>query len=264
VITQSIATQIRAIITASEQVGAKLPPAVVEAYDRTTRHSQKAAAIYPPAGALAAAVVAALDADRDPAADPTVQRLLAAQQLGGSDRGAVRGVQSLLEQQLQDVCRAQAGAIVKAWRRPFDAAAATLVKAHERLGDIDLDDTGTVVQQGGDAAAVWASARAALSAIAQINDAWFSLAQLTRFASDNPHLAALRITSASPEQYAAWVDDKRGRRAGAWEMVAAGLPLSLADGSEFARRCSAIEAQRVQAEAMSFAASRRRGVGATA
>jgi hypothetical protein len=231
-------TQTRHIVTASRDVGAKLPSPVLESYERATRITQAAQSIYPPQGALMDATIAALDAGRDPASDPAVQRAHLAMQIGASD-GMGRMVGDVVAGQTAQVFSEHADAIVKAWVGPFNKAAATLARCHERIGDVSLEDTAEIMRMGGDIARVWADARDAATTIERIDFAWSALALLTRFAPLDPRFPALRITSATPDEWQASGFERQ--TPGAWAVQRAGLALSLADGAEYVHRIAAVQ-----------------------
>jgi hypothetical protein len=140
---------------------------------------------------------------------------------------------------MRDVFSEHADAILTAWSKPFDQAARTIGTCHQRIGDIPLEDTATIVQAGGDIASVWAQAQAAAAVLDSLAGVWVALANLTGFAPIHPRLPALRIATATPEEWAA-VEFER-KTPGAWTVQLAGLTLSLADGSEYVRRVAAIE-----------------------
>ncbi|MGY1691998.1 hypothetical protein [Geodermatophilus sp. SYSU D01105] len=238
----TVANHFRTIHTAAEQVGAKLPTNVLEAWERSNRITEAVEQLYPPQGALVTAVIAALDADRDPATDKTVQRVLTAQRLGSSSGPVHNGARTVLDADLVRVLRANVDGILTALAGPFNAAAATLAACHARLGDVDLDDTTTIVRQGGDAAAVWAEARAAVTVIERVDLAWSTLAMATMFAPVGGNHAALRITEATAEQWHS-LDELRRSRVNPWFVVRAGLPLTLASGADYARRIEAVHPQ---------------------
>jgi hypothetical protein len=237
---QNPTTQARAVVAMSNAVGAKLPAPVLESYDRLTRIAKKAETIYPPRGALIDAVLAALDADRDPVTDPDVQRAHLAMQIGSSE-GVGRQVTEVAAGQMRDTFSLHAEAIVKAWQKPFNAAAAELATAHERIGDVPLEDTDTILRAGGDIAAVWAKAQQAAAVVDQLDVAWLALATLTRFAPIDPRFPALRIADVDAEQWASAGLERKSVTA--WNAQLSGLRLSLAGGAEYVARIAAVQVE---------------------
>jgi hypothetical protein len=241
---QNPTTQARTIIANSNSVGAKLPAPVLEAYERATRITKAAQSIYPPRDALMVAVIAALDAGQDPAADADVQRAYLAQQIGSSE-GIGRGVGDIVAGQMLDVFREHADPIVKAWTKPFDQAAKALAAAQDVLGPVPLTDTTSILALGGNAAEVWAQAQHAAQVLASIDQAWGELAGLTRLATIEQHYPALRIASVDADTWQ--TQNLHSRKVSAWEALSAGLSLSLPTMQEYRRRIAAL--QREMAEA---------------
>ena len=231
--------QAKQVVDTADALGAKLPPAVLTAFERATRVSSATKNLSPGEGALAGAVAAALDEGRDPAADPEVTRVLVAGLI--ANRGIDQGVEAIVAEEMAAVFAQHADAIVRALARPFDRAAAVVAAAHERIGDHPLDDTAAILKKGGDVGEVWGRAKDAVAVIARIDADWLALADVTRFAPVDRRYAALRIADASsPEVWAAaGLEGRKG--ADAWSAVLAGLTLGLADSTEYARRVAAVQ-----------------------
>lgn len=242
---QNPITQAGSIISSSQSVGAKLPAPVPEAYERAARIAKAAQTIYPPRDALMVAVVDALDANRDPASDPEVQRVHLAQQIGSSE-GIGRGVGDIVAGQMLETFRKHADGIVKAWVQPFDQATKALAAAQDVLGPVPLEDTASIVAQGGNAAEVWGQAQGAAQVLASIQHAWGELARLTRLASVDQHYPALSIASVDAETWEA--RNLHSRKVSAWEALSEGLTLSLPTMVEYRRRIANL--QREMAEAV--------------
>jgi hypothetical protein len=233
---------VKSIIATSDTVGATLPKPVTDAHARAVRITTGAQHLHPGPDALTAAVVSALDAGRDPAADPEVARLHLSAILGVG-AGMTRTVEDVVGTQLLGVVVDHAEAIIRAWAKPFDKAAAALVGAHRVIGDVPLDDTATILRAGGDIAATWAQATAASQTVGLLAAAWVDLATVTRFAPVDPNRAALRFADVAADK----ADSLDLRKLGAWDAVRAGLPLSLADGLTYRRRVAALTPDPVEA-----------------
>lgn len=229
--------QARTIITISQQVGAKLPAPVVEAYTRATQISAAASDLLPGPNELVNAIINALDNSRGPSSDADVQRALVAMQIG--DAGIAKQVESVVAEQMRDTFRAHADGIVKAWAKPFDEAAAALHRCHERIGQVQLDDTATILRAGGDIALVWAQAKDATGVTQALADAWTALATMTGFAPVDPRYVALRIAAATREQWDA--SGLERAKPTAWDAMLADLTLGLADRAEYQRRVAAVQ-----------------------
>lgn len=237
-------TQAATIVAATKAVGATLPEDAAEAYEATAEALKSLQTIYPKAG-MAPVVAAALLAGRDPATDPEVQRTHLAMQL--ADHGTTTLTENILIEKMRQ--NFYPDDIVSVWVKPFAAAAAVLAHAHDRLGAIDLADTTSVVQLGGDAAEVWAKAQTAVSTIATITNAWAALVEFTRSANINVRYPALRIAAVDA---ATWRSlELERKRIGPWEATVAGLTLALPTVTEYRQRIADIErgmAEQVMAE----------------
>lgn len=225
----------RTLLTASDSVGARLPAPVLTSFAQANDVTVRASALYPPAGVLAGAVTDCLIAGKDPAADPAVLRALAGMQLG--DTGLSKNVELAVAARMVDVFSQHLDGILAAWAKPFDRAAVDLALAHERIGDLPLDDGRAILALGADIAEVWANALAAVRVVDTLAGAWVNLASLTNFAPVDPRYTLLRISPAGPEHL-----DQSRKHVVVWDVVRAGLPLALADGPEYRRRVAHVEA----------------------
>jgi hypothetical protein len=232
--TRSSATQ---IITASKAVGATLPRPVLEGHAETARLTAAARDMSPPPDALYAAVVAALDDGRDPAADPEVQRVVTATTIG--NQAVATAVDNIAFGRFTEICREDADQIVGVWRKPSDKAVDVLTAAHDRIGDLPLEDTATIMAKGDDIAAVWADAQAAAKVIDTVAGGWYALADLTRLATNDPRYVLLRTVSCD---YQTWQSQELERRKlTPWQIVLARLDLSLPTMSRYRDRVRVIE-----------------------
>jgi len=228
----------RQIVSTFEIVNAKPIKAVADGFDHANRLSAATRNLAAPESALSEAVAAALMADRDPAADAEVQRVLTASQI--ANQGVMQGVDAIAYDRFKAVCQQHTDAIVKAWSVPFVVASATLATVHQRIGDVPLEDAATILAMGSDAAALWAQARAASKVIEAASAGWLALGEFTRSASNDPRYPVLRIAAVD---YRTWnVQQLERRRVTAWEAVAARLNLSLPTMAEYRARIATIEA----------------------
>ena len=90
---------------------------------------------------------------------------------------------------IRDACLTHLDRIVTDWRKAFDAAAATLTAAHERIGDLPLADTTSILAKGGDVAEVWGTAKRADHTVDQLLNGCVSLMTLVRVTLDPRHRA---------------------------------------------------------------------------
>ena len=247
------------ILNAFTATGATAPKALIAAHERTTRLSEGVRALSTPPEAIFAAVAAAIERGDDPGADAEVQRILTSTQI--QNAGVMAGVDDLAFDGFREACTAHTDAIIAAWRKPFDAAAAVLADAHQRLGNVGLEDTSTIIAKGADAADVWAKATAAVKVIEAIRHGWLGLVGITHAAPDDRNHAVLRIADVD---YPTWTAQQlHGRKVGAWDAVLAGLTLALPSPAEYRQRVNTItkaqeaEAQRVAGVAHDYATGRR-------
>jgi hypothetical protein len=223
---------IRQIIAHTDRIGARLPKAVQEAVERRERHRATLAKLTAPAD-LSGVVLAALDAGTDPATDTDVQRVIAAQRLV-----ELRSVLQIgLEDELVEALTDHGDAIVAAWRKPFNNAAATLADAAKHIGAHDLDDTGAVLSHGGDAADMWVRAREAQRVIDAALTGWAALMTLCRTVSATDPHKALRMAALDVEQWQS-IDQ---RHATAWDLCRLGATLSLPTAAEYRKRVEEVE-----------------------
>ena len=216
-------------------LGIQLPKDITAAQERAQRIGTIIASITSDRDALAVAVIAAADAGNDPAADATVQSLIATERL--TQPGLKVSVDQITTGAVQDVLIRNSDKLIQLMRAPFDRSAAALTAAHERFGPVDLSDTTQIIRLGGDVADVWAKAAAGLDRINQISDAWGFIAELTRVAP--AQRATLRITDAGYEAFNRL--DLGNRRLNAWQVLTEGLTLDLANAATFKGRSAAIE-----------------------
>lgn len=226
------------LIAALDKVGAKPPAAVAESYATTIRVSDAVRVIGVRPESIYPAIAAALTRGDDPTADPEVQRILTSGQI--SNGGVIAGVDDIAFSRFREVAAEHSDDIVTAFRKPFDRAVTTLTTAHQSLGDVPLEDSGTILRIGGDAPAQWAKATAAAATVKNIVLGWAALAAFTGISSDAIHYQVLRITAPTYEQ---WMSQElEGKHADPWGLVIAGLSLSLPTVSEYRQRVAAIEA----------------------
>jgi len=227
----------RTLLSALETTGANMPK-VAAAYAHATKISDSVHALGIPQDALALAVSAALEDDRDPGTCPEVQRIVATNAF--ANPGITVAVDAQAFEGFRAVCRHNLDAIVKALRTPFDAAAATLTEAHARIGDVPLEDTGTIMRKGADVAEVWAKATAAVKVIDAAEAGWQALGTITGASSSDQRYRVLRIAVVD---HATWVEREfEGQKLSPWDATRAGLALSLPTVSEYRQRVAAIEA----------------------
>lgn len=238
-------TQLSIIINAAKATGVSLPKPVRDHLDRRQRIEAKLNNIYPAGNARAAAFIAAVDAGRDPATDPEMQRVLTAEQLAGEGHRSV--VSAQLDADLIETLIEHADKIITSWAKPFDTAATTLTEAHAILGQLDLADTAAVVRLGGAAAEAWASAQAAVGMLATIDQGWCALAGITHTADTGRAHAPLRMLDVTLQQ---WNDHRLSdTKPAPWQYVRAGLPMTLPTAAEYRARGQRLTDAAIDAQA---------------
>lgn len=245
------------IVDAIKATGIKAPK-ITAAFDKATRISNAGQGLGLPGGTLIAAVADALGDDRDPAADPAVQRIVVMSAIAGE--GVMQGVAAIAFDDFRAVCTDERDKLVDAWQAPFNASADELDQAHDRIGDIPLGETGPILAMGGDAAKMWAKANDAAHVIDTIAAGWFALGTLTRAVRDDPRYRALRTVDVD---YTDWIRAALERkRLAPWDAILAGLSLSLPSYADYTERVARITADEDaarradQADATAYATGR--------
>lgn len=216
------ASAIRTVCKVFKTIGADLPKPVAQAIADLETLSTAVASIKPPTAedVFEAAADAILDG-RNPFDDEQVRGLTAARNFSGS--GALQeGIKNAGHNRVAEAMTANADTLVGILKEAVDAAGKKLTAAHAILGDVELDDSETVLQMGTKAAAAWVQAKTAIETIDQVLPGWYWLADLTRFAN----------ASIDPTFRLADIDlhiiEKVGRKANAWAIVKAGGTIDLA------------------------------------
>ncbi len=223
------------IATASKALGLALPEPVTEALDRGRRVA--AGVVRPPTqDQVTAAFATAVLAGGDPAADPEVQRMLAADALG--QRDLPRQVAAHTEASVQAALVESCDEILAGWVKASAGPIKVLTQAHRDLDGCALTETATILARGGRAAETWAEAQAADRTLDAVLTGWTALAGVTRFASPARGRIVLRIAAPNLAQLRG-LDDK----ARPWDLLSAGVELGLADRATFAARNRALDAE---------------------
>jgi len=232
------------LISTFDATGTKPPKAVADAWARVEKVTAAVGNLMPPEGALYRAIFAAVDAGQHPSTDPDVQRLVVSQTIAHA--GTAEGVPAIAFDLLRETARAHAGEIVSSLRGPFDAAAAALKAAFNRLGDVALDDAGTILHRGPAAAESWGKAQTAIATIESVRTGWAALDTLTTNRTPSRRHAMLVLADVSADQWDA--HNLTDHKAEPWAAVTMGLRLSLPTPAEFSQRVARLQ-QAQQAEA---------------
>lgn len=210
------------------------PKSVTAAYAKAEKLTEKASHLGSEPGALEAAVTDAILAGREVHTDPAVTAGIVGQALASNQAisEAVAGVASDL---IRGACFAELDNIVNAWAVAFDQAVNELKEAHDRIGDLPLDDTTAILAKGRDIADVWAEAQNADRTIDVIVGGWTSLMQMVRV-SVNPDQRALRLAELTLDQW-----QTIPAKAKAWDLIRAGIRPDLPTLDEYRRRIALIQ-----------------------
>lgn len=237
------------VYAASTALGIPLPAEVADAAERTaTVVSRLSERPNGQGDTLTLAVIAAVEAGTDPAADPEVQRVLAARDLDGLVMlpGIVSDTLAELE---RETIRLYAPELVDSWRPAFDAAATKLAECHQALDGTPLADTETVVRLGPAASAAWASAQDAAATIDRIHASWSALHNLV-MGTEVRVFRMLAIADINPKRWLS--SDLDEKPADPWDALGRGLSLRLPTVVDFTEQAAAIRSaikERDEAEA---------------
>lgn len=203
-----------------ETIGADLPPEVQAALEEQDKlaHAQRTYRPTTPQDVATAVASAILD-DRDPADDEEVRRLVTRQALTTNAAGEL------------DLLAAGQGRVVAALSTSVDQVLAHLIDAANEDGEAlalahaaigDTDDPAQIVRKGGTAADAWNQAQRSIHRLRSIGDAWAALADLTHaYRAEAP---VLRFAALDVDSF-----ETIGRNAEPWDLVKAGVTISLAD-----------------------------------
>ncbi len=125
------------ILDRTAALGCTVPKPLIEAQDRVVKMRAALDAARLPMTAITEPFRAALEAGRNPATDPAVQKAYLARQIGHLP--VMEEIRTEVDGQLTVAVREHTPALVAAWRKPFSAAADTLTAAREGLRNLDLD-----------------------------------------------------------------------------------------------------------------------------
>jgi len=216
----------------SRMLNVDLPKPVAEAIALTKARPPDVAA-PPTTVELAAAIAEAVEADRDPASDPTVQTLLARRVL--AELNIHHQIAAHAEYQLGQAIKGSAEAIVASWREALTAEAKALTAAKETVGAGDVEDVFAWKIPTEAAASAWAVSRTSGARFDAAARAWWMLG-LAAGVPANPHRRALVYGSLTLDQHRALPP-----RPTAWEVVSAGIDLDLATYDTWAERNHALD-----------------------
>lgn len=191
---------------------------------------------------LAAAWAEATLDGRDITEDPAIIRALFLHAIGDGD--LAYAAQNVVERRAITALTAIQDDILATLKAGFDQAGATLTRAYGILGNTRLDDTTTVFGLGPIAVQAHQDAVKARRTTRTIDQGWYALAELTRFADPGT------------EHVTRWADlplttfEQHRRSKDVWDLVAAGHTLDLAiDTHTVQERQQRLTTERAEREA---------------
>jgi len=223
------------LLATTVSYGATMPAPIQAVWDKT----QAKVATLDQLEALATAqhvsdvIAEALDAGTPIAQHPKVTEAAAARALLAT--GQLSEWKTDAQADLLAAVRQHVDALIKAWRKVFDPAAATLNAAAKTLNGMDLDDPEAILQAGPEQATAWREAKQALPVIHRATQLMTTLMQLDVLKGDRSDHVLL-IADPTLEQ---WPD---ATPSDVWHMVSAGIPLRLPTRAEFTTARDAMNA----------------------
>ena len=244
-------TAIRSIFQTFATTNTKPSGKVQAAHKRLTTVSEAYAnRPHEAPNALAVAIIAALErGERDPAADPQVQRIVTNRQLPDHDETITED----LTHRVRDTLQADLANVLNAWRIPFNASAKSLKAAHDVLGPVDLSNTSKIIRGGPTHAAAWGNAQTALATIETVASGYNMLRVFLtgRLLPKQHRMAAFAHVTADQ-----WLDmDIDNQVAEPWVALGLGLNLALPSFESFDRLIADIASTRQNRQAAVLAAA---------
>lgn len=239
---RAIRAQLNQVVTAVKQHGATIPKSLSAALVERDR-LDAAAADYrqPRPDFVADLMAAALLEGRDPFDIDEVR------QLGLQSALASTGMETRIgeagDRRLLAAITRCADEVVSSLKAVADEAGEKLTNARQVLGDLDLGDSGAILQLGPGAAQAFLDAKASLKTVDDMSGAWFALATATRLASPSTP-AVLRMSDAPLAVF-----ERLQHKCGAWDVVVAGGTIDLATFDNAAERVARIQDERAARDA---------------
>lgn len=224
------------LATLFDRIGIELPPAVSQQLNRARRFENGEGFTRVRPGDFEHAVIASIDRGKDPAADKDVQRLDLARRI--ADLAGNPALRTIVEADLDAAVSATLGEVLSAMKAAFDAAAGALTSTLAELGPVDLDDHASILSRGNAVADHWRAATAARSRIEDIRTAWGVLSALPGFGTVSRERNVLVISAPSGGQ---WEQHQLWEPRDAWDLVVAGIDLTLAMRGEVEARNATLD-----------------------
>jgi hypothetical protein len=217
-----------------ELSGITAPAELAEATRRATQHIATIEAISPKQGELPSAILKALDAGQDPAADPETQRLVIAMNLAS----VASNVREQVQSDSIDTLRFLVPDILQLLSDAMDEAVADMQDALKVLGDIDLSEHEAVLAQGGSIASAWVKANVANQRAGHIITAWHTL--VSSAGLRNPGQTPLVYLEPTYEEF---TDKEQALPASVWDAIRRDITVKMSGRDDWATRRQAIDAE---------------------
>lgn len=227
---REILGQVTNLESALRRCGLELPPAVVAAIDQANTDAADLAAGT--AGDVAAAVLQARAAGKNPETDKKVTAALLAT-LTGPANGILATERA---RRTVDAIRAHAGEVIADLADVVDAAQHDLEAARNVCGTVDVAGEIDPTRSTPEVAAAFATYRDAAAKVDTAVRAWQTVATITGTRTGD---RTLIVAPLDPDQRAAMTV-----KAGAAEVIAAGIRLDLADLDGYRQRADELRAAR--------------------
>lgn len=233
-----VASALNQVIRNAQRLGATIPEALLTEHAKVTKIAQRGRTLKAELGHdIGAAVVAALEADRDPFTDPGVTEAVVRRAVTEGGHGVAAAVADRAARFVEE----HALDLLDVFRGPFDEAAATITEGHRVLGDADLDNTRAIGKLGGEAGRAWADVQAAEKVIGEVQQAWKLLSQVAGHAV--PWFPQYRLLTIADVPADVWVAENLSHtRVTPWDAARHGWPLDLATPDRFRERMAAVNA----------------------
>lgn len=245
------------ITQTARQLAAPLPQDLTDAHTQLVALQGKLPERPRDTAALAAALVAAMEAGHDPLTDRAVTRELAARQLASLEPSLM--IQAHIDQQVAALLFRHADTIIDTWRPLIDQANEALTEYRAVCPGIDLGDTDTVGSLLPRQMTPWGRAREAMMTLDRIAQAWTTLCTATGLARIDVTARPLMFADLTLDQL-----DTLGDRPNPTAVTGLDVTLNLASPDEYQRRSAALEharQQRRQADDQAAARADRQALG---
>lgn len=225
------------ITQTARQLNTPLPPELTDAHTTLLALQGKLPERRPDDTALTAALVAAMEAGRDPLTDKAVTRELAAKQLAALEPSLM--IQAHIDQQVAALLFRHADTIIDTWRPLIDEANEALTEYRAVCPGVDLSDTNTVSSLRVQQMTPWGRAREAVMTLDRIAQAWTTMCTAAGLARIDVSARPLIFADLTLDQL-----DTLGDRPDPTAVSGLDVTLNLASPDEYQRRTTTLDSDR--------------------